>query len=916
MNKKEIKQQIKSTFAIELSEHKSRIKSMTPDQKKSEKAQHKRQMRETIQNYKSNIKSLNDKNQKNDRKIEKFRLKIYKKQKNRPVKVALYSLVLVLLVFVGAKAAPIIGDIRELMSVDINSNAPEAEAARLLGEALSEEISDEGIVLLKNDANLLPLQNKKVNIFGYNALDFRHGGAGSGGADQSRSISLFDGLKNAGISYNESLLAFYNAKREEAENADGKKESGLMAIIKGRFGMDAKTEPPIGYLTDEIITEAQAFSGTALLVFSASSVESADTKLEDLMLNQNQRDLLDKITSNFEHVIILINSGNPMELGFLDKYENIDAALWVGTPGSRGTNSIGKILAGTVNPSGRLTDTYAYNVGSNPASVNFGDFNYTNIDKLSFLNYSEGIYVGYRFYETYYQNDEAGYKATVQFPFGYGLSYTDFSWEVINQNLTADEISLEVKVTNTGNVSGKDVLQVYFSAPYTPGGIEKSAIELASYAKTSLLNPGASENIKISFPTRDMASYDMNNTEAYVLEKGTYEIKLSKNVHESAATLSYEVTETIVYKEDDATGVAIKNEFDYATGEFTYLSRNDWKGTYPTLENLNYTALQEVVDSFYARPEPSKGDLPVTGAENGLKLSDLRGVSYDDPKWQSFLDQFTVDELIRLFTNGGWKTIAVERLGLPETILLDGPAGINFFFKSLEAASYPTEIIIASTWNDALALKMGDTIGAEAKLLGVHGWYAPGLNIHRTPQGGRNFEYFSEDPLLSGNMAANMINGAQNNGIMVFMKHFVLNDQEVNARKGVAVWINEQALREIYLKPFEIAVKKAGATGVMSSFIHIGPKWSSGNPELLNNVLRNEWGFKGIVSSDAVQAWFMDPELALRNGNDLMLNPAPSLQEKTIEALYKKDPVGVTVSLKERVHNIAYSILNYTNAVE
>lgn len=917
MNKKEMRREIKTAYAEDQKSYNERLKDLNTAEKKAEKAKYKKRRHDIIQQYKTNIKTLSNAHQKDEKKSEKVRLKTYRKLKNRPIKYSLLALLFMILAFAGLKAAPIIGDISELMSVEISSDSPEAEAARLLGEALSEEISDEGIVLLKNDENLLPLQSKKVNVFGYNALDFRHGGAGSGGADQSRSISLFDGLKSAGIEYNPSLLAFYNEKREEVEKAESKnKETGLMAIVKSRLGMDAKTEPAIGYLTDEVIAEAQAYSDTAILVFSASSVESSDTKLEDLKLNQNQRDLLDKISGSFKHIIILINSGNPMELGFLEEYDNIDAALWVGTPGARGTISIGKILAGAVNPSGRLTDTYAYNVGSNPASVNFGDFKYDNIEKLSFLNYSEGIYVGYRFYETYYQTDEEGYRSVVQYPFGYGLSYTDFKWEIVNQSLNSEEIALEVKVTNTGDVAGKEVLQVYFSAPYAESGIEKSAIELGGYGKTNLLMPGASEVVKISFPTRDMASYDMNDTEAYVLEKGTYEIKLSKNVHTPVATVTYDVADTVVYETDDVTGVETKNEFKYAQGDVNVLSRSDWEGTYPTLENLNTTASSEMVESFYARPEPETGELPVTGAENGLLLSDLKGTAYDDPKWQSYLDQFTVEELIKLFTNGGWKTIAVDRLGLPETVLLDGPAGINFFFKSLEAASYPTEIIIAATWNDALALKMGDTIGAEAKILGVHGWYAPGLNIHRTPQGGRNFEYFSEDPLLSGRMAANMIKGAQANDIMVFMKHFVLNDQEINARKGVAVWIDEQTLREIYLRPFEIAVKDGGATGVMSSFIHIGPKWSSGNPELLNNVLRNEWGFTGIVSSDAVQAWFMDPELALRNGNDLMLNPAPSLQEKTIKALYKEDPVGVTKSLKERVHNIAYSILNYTNAVE
>jgi len=912
-NKKELKKSIKLDFIKEQKALKSMLLNMTSEQKKAEKKKLKQERQQAKKERLASMKLMS----KDEQKLAKFKAKYYKKLKNRPIKYSILGLVALIMLVVGIKVAPIISDIQELMSVTLLSGTPEAEEARILGEALSEEISDEGIVLLKNEGEVLPLANMKVNVFGYNALDFRHGGAGSGSADQSRSVSLFDGLKNAGIEYNEALLAFYNDKREEVEKAEDKnKESGLSAIIKARFGMDAKTEPSIGYLDDATIASAKAFSETAIIVFSASSVESSDTKLDDLKLNQNQRDLLDKITSNFENVIIIVNSGNPMELGFLDEYESIHAALWVGTPGARGTNSIGKILAGAVNPSGRLVDTYAYDVGSNPASVNFGDFKYDNIEKLAFLNYIEGIYVGYRFYETYYQDDEKAYSEVVQFPFGYGLSYTEFEWEVTNQVLNESEITLEVNVKNTGTVAGKDVLQVYFSAPYYENGIEKAAKELAAYAKTSVINPDASETVTISFPTSDMSSYDMGDREAYVLEKGTYKILLSQNVHTPVETLSYEVSEDIVYKTDSATGTEIVNQFDYASGEVTYLSRNDWEGTYPSLEDLNYTAPQEVVDSFFYRPEPSTDEMPAIEQDHDLQLSDLEGVAYDDAKWQSYVEQFSIDEMIKVFTHGGWKTLGVERLGLPSTVLLDGPAGINFFFKSMQAASYPTEIIIASSWNDALALKLGDTIGAEAKILGVNGWYAPAANIHRTPQGGRNFEYFSEDPLLSGRMASNMIQGAQQNDIMVFMKHFVLNDQEINARKGVAVWTNEQALRELYLRPFEIAVKEGDTTGIMSSFIHIGPKWSSGNPELLENVLRKEWGFTGIVSSDAVQAWFMDPELALRNGNDLMLNPLPTSQEKKIKALYKEDPVGVATELQERMHNIAFSILNYTEAVK
>jgi len=296
-------------------------------------------------------------------------------------------------------------------------------------------------------------------------------------------------------------------------------------------------------------------------------------------------------------------------------------------------------------------------------------------------------------------------------------------------------------------------------------------------------------------------------------------------------------------------------------------------------------------------------------------LKDLKGLDYDDPLWEAYLDQFTVEEMKALINNGAYKTLAIERLGLPATVLMDGPAGINFFFKETTSAAYPTEVVIASTWSDELAYTMGEAVGSEANAYGVHGWYAPGMNIHRTPQGGRNFEFFSEDPLLSGRMSANMVSGAQSKDVLVFMKHFALNEQEINARSGLLLWANEQAIREIYLRPFEITVKEGLVTGAMSSFIHIGYKWSGGNPELLQNILRDEWGFVGIVSTDAVLGGYMDLNLAIRNGNDLMLNPVPTANERYFDELYKEDPVGVTQAIRECTHNICYSILEYTNLV-
>lgn len=910
VNRKEIKKQAKQQFFKDKEEKKQRkiqLSKMESTERKTAICSDKQEKKKAKRQRKATIKAM----PKGERKIAKLQDKYYKKLNTRPRRYVIWGVVFLLFIYVVVTFGPLLGDIMDLMAVEAITNTPQAIEALAYGDMVAQEISDEGIVLLKNQANLLPLQEKTINVFGLSAMNFRLGGGGSGGSDQSRSVDFFQGLTNAGISYNQDLYDYYSI-----QNGDEEKSTGMGQVLDMFMGKETVIEPSIEYLTDDIVQSAKDYSENALIVLTSSSVEAADAKPDDLKLSENQAALIEKVANNFDNVIIVVNAGNARELGFLDEYPSIKSALWVGTPGSKGANSLGKILAGQVNPSGRLTDTYVYDIDSHPANINFGDYEYNNIAGMSFLNYDEGIYIGYRFFETYYKDDEASYKEAVQYPFGYGLSYTDFKWEVEQYDFDMDTISMDIKVTNIGDMAGKDVVQAYFAAPYYAGGIEKSAIELGGYAKTSLLEPNQSETLTISFATRDMSSYDMNDKQAFVLEKGTYDIYVSKNVHNQITALSYDVAETIVYDKDEATGTKITNQFDYANGGLKYLSRNDWDGTYPDISDMIYDAPDDVVDSFYAKPAKVEGTAPTTGAENGIVLADLKGLDYDDPEWDKYLDQFTIDEMNILINNGGWRTVGFERLGLPESVLLDGPAGINNFFKATTAASYPTEVVIASTFNDELAYKMGEAIGMEANAYGVNGWYAPAMNVHRSPLGGRNFEYFSEDPLLSGLISANMIRGAQSKDILVFIKHFALNEQEINARSGVMVWANEQAIRELYLRPFEISVKEGKATGVMSSFIHIGHKWSGGNPELLQNVLRDEWGFVGVVSTDAVLGGFMDLNLAVRSGNDLMLSPVPTFNERYFDKLYKDDPVGITQGVRECTHNICYAIVEYTNLLD
>ncbi|CAM3278860.1 glycoside hydrolase family 3 N-terminal domain-containing protein [Vagococcus fessus] len=721
---------------------------------------------------------------------------------------------------------------------------------------------------------------------------------------ESRAISLYQGLENSEIDYNKELYDFYqNSGFVKKEGND----VGLVQVAKGMISPQGPDEPEIDYLDDKTMKQAAEYSDQAMIVINSAGVEAKDLEANEIRLTANKKELIKKVSKYFDNITLVVNAGNTYELGFIDEFDAIKSVVWVGVPGPFGMNSLGKVVAGDLNPSGRLADTMAYDITNNPASKNFGDYKYDN-SKMAFINYQENIYIGYRYYETAYADDEEAYRKEVQFPYGYGLSYTDFEWKVTKKSFDKEKLSLDVEVTNKGDSAGKDVVELYFTAPYTKGGIEKSAIELATYAKTNEIKPGEKETVSLSFDTKDLSSYDMTKG-AYVLEKGNYNIKLAKNVHEIVETLPYKVDEIVIYDKDETTGVAYKNRFEHAAGEEKQLSRADFKGTYPNPDELSYTAPQYALDKENKEITETKGDMPTVGKDNGIKLEELKGLDYDDPKWEEFLDQLTLEEMQELVTNGAYKTVAIDRLGVPKSVLMDSPAGLSFFFKKVEAAAYPGEVVIASTWNDELAKKMGEAVGKEARAYGVQGWYAPGMNLHRTALGGRNFEYFSEDPVLTGNIVSSMIKGAQDQGVIVFMKHFVLNDQETNARSGIYVWANEQAMRELYLRPFEMAVKQADVHGVMSSFSLVNTKWSGGNPELLNDVLRGEWGFEGVVSTDAVFG-FMEAQKAIVSGNDLMLDVmSVGKNNKRIDKAYKKDPVGITQGLRTSSHHILHTLL-------
>ncbi|GAA1465913.1 glycoside hydrolase family 3 protein [Microbacterium thalassium] len=901
--RKEIKTDARTRLAEEKAaakERRAELKAMTPEERSEAKAADRAAARAAQQERKAARASMN----RAERREAKRRERAYKRTKHRPRRLVGWGIGTVAVVGVVVLVAPYASGIARSAALTFTDDTPAAAAAREAAVPVAEAVSDEGIVLLKNEDEVLPLSDGTVNVFSFASFNLQLGGGGSGGGASEGAPTLYEALEAQGVTCNQELYAVMEDAGAEHEVGSS---NAFVQIAGALIGGD-EGEPAPDYLTDDVMAQAAGFSDTAIVVVGNAGSEGSDFTADTLRLSEEQTALLDRVTASIPNVIVVVNSGNQMELGFLDEYPEITGAVWIGTPGPQGAVSLAKVLTGEVNPSGRLTDTYAYDVESAPATENLGDYSYENVGR-AFLDYEEGIYVGYRYYETRYAGD-AAYDQIVQFPFGYGLSYTTFDWTDAQVTVGDEVVMVDVTVTNTGDVAGKDVVEVYFAAPYTPGGIEKSAIELAGYAKTSLLEPGQTETVAVTFATRDMSSWS-EDAQAYVLEKGDYDIVVGTDVSSPVFTVGTTVGAEVVYDTDDATGESLESLFDDAEGDLTYLSRDDWDGTYPTTPEGDTVASDELLALMNPELVPvTEGEAPAYGADNGLMLEDLKGLDYDDPQWEVFLDQLTLEEQIDLFSYGAYLTESVDRLGIPAITMLDSPAGLNSLFSSLDSAFYPSEIVIASTWNDALAYEVGASVAAEAAAYGIDVWYAPGMNLHRTAMGGRDFEYFSEDPLLSGKMAAGMVSGAEENGLPTTMKHFALNDQEVNARSGINVFVSEQALRELYLRPFEITVKESPVSGAMSSFINIGGVWAGGNGELLQDVLRDEWGFEGFVITDAVLGGWMDPVQAALNGNDLMLAALnPSGTASTMAQAAEEDPIGIGNALRDRVHAVLFTVL-------
>ena len=848
-------------------------------------------------------------------------------------------------------------------------------------EALCQEIEEEGMVLLTNNGGLPLQEGAKVSLFGQDSVDFVYGGSGSGSVDTQTVDSLKDAFEKSGFEVNETLWDFYESGAGKDYRKTVPDETG-----EGEFAVN---EVPADVYTKEVKDSFSDYNDAAIVCIGRSGGESADIPKETLdsgsrylQLDSNERDMISMACENFDDVVVIINANNAMELGFLEEeaYANVKACVWVGGVGQTGINAIPEALAGKTNFSGNLVDTYAYDSLSAPSSANIGDYSIVNsvtgqdgdgndiYDK--YIVYSEGIYVGYRYYETRYEDTvmrtgNAGdflYDATVQFPFGYGLSYTDFQWSDYSVEETDSTFEISVTVKNTGDVAGKDTVEIYMQSPYTDydkeNGIEKASVELVGFEKTNEIAAGESETVTVSVSKEEMKTYDANGAKTYILDAGDYYFTAAENAHDainnilatkgyteennmdedgnSDMTSVYNVAELDVstYSVSSQTGNTITNQLDstdiktYDEG-FVYLSRTDWTGTYPTtyldgsweapenlLADLKWDRSDEVTNSI---SEESTWE-----ASTDAMVASAKDASYSDDIWMELVEALPADKAMQLVRQGGYATISIDSIGLPSTVDKDGPSGISgTLVGGKSATAYPVEVVMASTWNKELIQKMGQMIGEDSVATGVAGWYAPGCNIHRSPYSGRNFEYFSEDGFISGIMAGYEILGAREAGVLTYAKHFALNDQETN-RYGGCIFANEQSVREIYLEGFEGAVTIGHTTGIMDAMSRTGARWAGANKGLVTNILRNEWGFEGVVITDQASVaamFYQDIISGLSAGTDLWLNTNSSFWD--ISAYEEEDGsvvdwttnTTVMANVQRAAKNVIYAVAT-SNAMD
>lgn len=865
---------------------------------------------------------------------------------------------------------PIYSD--EVTSVYPTQKATNKAEAFANAQEVNLKLAEEGFVLLKNENAALPMnKGARISVFSKNSVNLSYGGSGSGGFDTSNNKNLYESLNDAGFVTNPTLKNFY-----ESSQSGPVRTANSSDLDNGDNQKIATAETPQSKYTDAVRNSYADYSDAALVVITRIGGEGFDLPRYQgdsegavspdshyLELDQNEIDLLTAVTDGtFKRVVVVFNTPSSFEATFLKDSayaafaDKIDAAVWIGFTGSNGITALGEILNGDVNPSGRLVDTWAADFTKNPSFVNFGTGCLPDTtDKYDggmyySVDYEEGIYVGYRYYETRGETDgEDWYNANVVYPFGYGLSYTTFDWTVGDASASEIElgttITVPVTVKNTGSVAGKDVVQLYASAPYTLGGIEKAHKVLVGFAKTKLLQPGESETVTVSFDPYSAASYDYrdansNGFSGYELEAGEYTLYVSRNAHESEKAIALNLAADVQIGTDPTTDSEVVNRYtdseDFLDSDWqldTMLSRADWEGTWPTPQTAQQHAgtdrLYEEIRSeehnnptdFDSEEYPWFGEEPTLTLRDLLPSAEAEGyepvVSYDDERWEELMMGCDEEEMIALINNGAYHTLAMEGVGLPATIHGDGPSGFTCFMSKEQVngtCQYVSEPVMASTWNINLMNELGEAIGEEGtigdKATGqpYSSIYAPGVNIHRSPFGGRCSEYFSEDPFISGMMGAAEVQGIQSRGVLPTVKHFVANEQETHRSIGGDLsWLSEQALREMYLKPFEYTVKLGETRGIMTSFNRIGTRWTGGDYRLLTEVLRNEWGFNGLVICDFnTIPQYMIPRMMFYAGGSLDL----ATQQSAMWTDCDTSDAGDAIVLMRAVKDVMYALVN------
>lgn len=845
---------------------------------------------------------------------------------------------------VAALATMLLGPLSNLITKSTNKHElqPATVAA---ARNLAEDIQRESVTMLQNSDGTLPLKSNKVNVFGWASTNPVYGGTGSGSMSADNpTTSLLDGISSAGLKTNKELSDFYTKYRADRPKVE-------------MFAQDwTLPEPTADKYTSKLMDDAKQFSDTAVVVIGRVGGEGADLpkdmRAKDITYHDNDKanpdfkegqsflelskpesDMIAKVASSFNKVVLVYNGANTFNLNFVGQYPQIKSVLWCPPPGQAGFTALGEVLKGKVNPSGKTSDTFVRDLTKTPTYNNFGSFTYTNMDdhKASFtgftgkpetstptfVDYNEGIYVGYRFWETAAKEGLINYDQMVQYPFGYGLSYTTFSQKMGPIHHADGKISFDVTVTNTGAKAGRDTVQTYFEPPYVNGGIEKASADLVSFKKTKTLDPGKSQTITVNFKDEDMASYDADHAKAYVLDQGDYGISIRSDSHRPIQSDTVNIAQRVTYDKSNPRSVdkvAATNRFDDAKGTVTYLSRaNHFANYQDAVAAPKSTELPEEAKAhFYnnSNYDPKKFDndsdkMPTTGAKNNVRLYQLRDKKYDDPMWDKLLDQLNVKDMDSLIAMSGYGTQAVKGIGKIELTDADGPAALNNNFTKVGSLGFPSSTSLACTWNPDLATRYGEMIGTMAHDMDVSGWYAPAFNIHRSAFSGRNFEYFSEDPEINAVMGSNEVAAARSKGVYAFMKHFAMNDQETNRTNMLATWANEQTIREIYLKPFQAAVVKGGAQAAMSSFNYIGTTYVAAYAPLMQDVLRGEWGFRGMVLTDYFGVYgYQNADQLIRNGNDAML-------ATTEVTNHVKDKSATSVkAMRQASHNILYTVVH------